>query len=342
MPSPAALVTLLLSAALPAQLAQPKVFHNDGRADRVERDTAGVDRIYGVADPRFHAGYGQALGFRIALQDEDAATSEQVRVGWVRLDAKNPDLPDVTTAGTIAEVGFSVFGTGKGRSAVLWTLTLGSATTLPATHGTTAQLPAAKLDSRGVPIDGLFVFNQGPGSLKLPPGATPKHWMYVLVQGQAQAWDAVPGGTWYWGTYYEEPVAQVVCVSQAYGKSGERLAGPESLFPWSTRGDLVGLDLESRALIVTGSRKPGVAVAMFTANPWPNGPLQTPFGDLFVDPAVLLTVVAPLDAQGRGAVPGLPIPGAGLRFRCQAVFVDPNATGNAALRLSDAQDVTTH
>lgn len=320
---------------------QSKVFFNDTHMNRVERDTAGVDRIYQMVDPRFHRGWGKGAGFSIVLQDVDQSTSELVKVSYVKASASAPDQPDTSKTGTLAEGTFKLFGSGTGSAAVLWTLTLGNRVDLPAVHGMSIELPSAKLNGQNQVTDGLFLHNQSPSSLQLPATATPKHWMWVLSGGKAVSWDSQPGGTWRFGSLYEAPVAQVYIRSKAYGKGLEALRGPESLFPSFARGDLIAWDLEAKALAVTGGRKPGLAMVMLGAqalNPVP----KTPWGDLFINPASVLTLSLVLDKTGKASVPGLAIPKKGISFHTQTVFVDPNVTPTKSLSLSDAQFVVTH
>ena len=333
----------LVADELPGQVVpfQSKVFFNDGHMDRVERDTAGVDKIYQMVDPRFHRGWGKGAGFSIVLQDVDQATSELVKVGYVRNDASKPDQPDVTAAGDLGTGTFQLFGSGTGTGTYLWTLTLGTRVTLPEMHGMSIELPAAKLNTQNQVTDGVFLQNQSPHSLQLPTGATPKHWMWVLASTQAVSWDANPGGTWHFGSLYEAPVAQVFVRSKAYGKAGEALQGPESLFPIKSRGDLIGWDLESKALAVTGTRVPGIALVMIGAQAQ-SPALKTPWGDLFINAASVLTMILPLDKSGRAQVPGLAIPKPGIAFHTQTLFVDPNAAPAQSLSLSDAQFIVTY
>lgn len=320
---------------------QSKVFFNDKHMNRVERDTAGVDRIYQMVDPRFHRGWGKGAGFSIVLQDVDQSTSELVKVSYVKASASAPDQPDTSKTGTLAEGTFKLFGSGTGSAAVLWTLTLGNRVGLPAAHGMGIELPSAKLNAKNQVTDGLFLHNQSPTSLQLPATATPKHWMWVLSGGKAVSWDSKPGGTWRFGALYEAPVAQVYIRSKAYGQGLEALRGPESLFPSFARGDLIAWDLESKALAVTGSRKPGIAVVMLGAQAM-NPVLKTPWGDLFVQPASVLAMILVLDKAGKASVPGLPIPKKGIAFHTQTIFLDPNVTPARSLSLSDAQFLVTH
>jgi len=309
--------------------------------DRVERNTAGVDRIYQMVDPRFHRGWGKGAGFSIILQDVDQSTSELVKVGYVRADAKAPDQPDVTSAGNLGEGTFKVFGTGTGSGAFIWTLTLGNRVALPPVHGISVELPSAKLNAQNQVTDGVFLHNQSPGSLQLPSTAVPKHWMYVLVGGKAVSWDSKPGGTWRMGALYEAPVAQVYVVSKAYGKTTEALRGPESLFPSFSRGDRIGWALESRELAVTGSRQPGFALVMVGAQAL-NPAVKTIWGDLFLSPAPVLTMLITLDKTGRANSSALPIPKKGIAFHTQTVFIDVNTKPLPSLKLSDAQFLVTH
>jgi hypothetical protein len=309
--------------------------------DRVERNTTGIDRIYQMVDPRFHRGWGKGAGFSIVLQDVDQATSELVKVGYVRPDATNPDQPDVTAAGTLGTGSFTVFGSGTGTAAYLWTLTLGTRVDLPAAHGMSIELPPAKLNAQNKITDGVFLQNQSPASLQLPTGAATKHWMWVLASNKAVSWDSTPGGNWHFGSLYEAPVSQVYVSSKAYGKANEALRGPESLFPIKARGDLIGWDLEANALSVTGTKLPGVALIMIGAQAL-SPVAKTPWGDLFVNPAAVLTMGLVLDKNGRANVPGLAIPKAGIAFHTQTVFVDPNVAPGNSLSLSDAQFIVTH
>ncbi len=320
---------------------QPKVFFNVGHSDRTERNTAGIDRIYQMVDPRFHTGWGKGAGFTIVLQDVNQSTSELVKVGYVRPDATKPDQPDVSNAGKLGEGTFKVFGTGTGQGTFVWTLTLGTRVALPPIHGMSIELPSAKLNAQSQITDGIFLHNQSPRSLQLPTKAVPKHWMYVLTAGKAANWDSSPGGTWRFGALYEAPVAQVHVLSKAYGKAQEALRGPESLFPSFTRGDRIAWDLESKALAVTGTRKPGLAVIMLGAQAL-NPRVKTIWGDLFLNPTSIYTMLVVLDKAGQASLPGLPIPKSGIGFHTQTLFIDPNTTPNPTLTLSDAQFLVTY
>ncbi len=304
-----------------------RLFHNVGLANVSTRATANAaDTIYFMQPRAFRYGYGGATGWRVLLQDQDAATGQTVRLGYVKYQGTT-DKPDLSAAGALTTVSFSVFGTGSGTTAVRYTMTTATKVPLDPYIGITIALPAPQ----SWPQDGITMHAQEGSTTKLN-APNRKQWTF-RKNGSAAAPLLGVGSTFHLGGLYDVPTQQVAVVSNAYGPPTRRLFGPESLSPdWTGRTEFTAFLLRS------DSHKTGTVSLVLITPKYSPVPIPVSFGSILVLAPILTNAVVPMDANGQGVSIGFPIgPGSSLAMQTMFLRFSPfEAT------LSDASLVTAH
>lgn len=204
-----------------------------------------ASKLYFMQAPEFSTGRKQTVGWRVTLQDADAATAESVRLAYVKFAADGKS-PDTSANGELIAVTAQLFGRGlSGNLGYRFLVSIGVPQPLPATHGMSIELPA----NAKWPQDGVSVHAQ----LNLPndlnrPRVLPPHdketWCFERSGTQTQALGKRSLDTLDFGGIFIEPVITPFIDTYAYDDTAtrpERVTGADALFPVAQRGDAFGL-----------------------------------------------------------------------------------------------------
>ncbi|MCA8969572.1 MAG: hypothetical protein KDC95_07310 [Planctomycetes bacterium] len=272
-----------------------RVFHNEAYSNISTRATADSADTLVFMQPRdFRRGQGEASGWVVRVQDQDQSTSEDVALGFVAYSSTTADTPDLTPAGRLTTVRYTLFGTGSGAAAAIYTLTTSVGVPVGEFSGLTIELPKPATD---FPADGLTVAMQD-GDTTFLPAAARAQWTYVANGATATALRPA-GTTMHFGGLYDCGTIQSQAFSSVYG-SNDRLSGAEALSPDATGGDLTSFRIQNQKFASS------VALIMVAAD---YGPIKSSatLKDYLLQP-LFTTLIVPTDANGVGNSIGFPVP----------------------------------
>lgn len=314
-----------------------KVLWNN-KANASTRGNAGAKAttLYMMQPPRYLTGTHQTVGWRILLQDEDAATSEPLSLHFIPYAADGKS-PEIDPKKRIASLQLNLFGRGMtGTQAMSWLVTFGFPKPLPRNHGLAVELPANPL----WPKDGLSVHAQLnlPADSRRPRIPAPHNKQVWAFEQPAGATIAKPLGgrsldSLMFGGLYIEPTLRPFLKSKAYGLGTEKLFGVDVMHPVASRGDEIGFFIDGG---IFGTSEWGLVLIspriLPKEIPFPRGYLQ-------IDPTAPFPVVLlaqQLDSLGQATTATIPFSRfpVGLRtFWAQAAIVQVT---NVDMELSDA------
>lgn len=270
-----------------------RLFHNAQYSDLSTRLTADADdQLYFMQPRNFRRGQGAGSGWTVRLQDQDASTAEEIELSYVAYSGASALTPDLSSAGQLSKVCYTVFGSGSGAQAVTYTLTTSLGAALPEYSGLGLALPKPATD---FPADGVTVAMQTGATTKVP-AASRMQYTYSGTSS-ASAFSAA-GSTMHLGGLYDCASLQVLATSSAYGPT-ENLFGPESLSMDATGGDTLTFRVQSR------KHPNSVCVAMIAPDYGPaiSSPFKSYLMLAFVQSATFAT-----GADGSGFSIAFPVP----------------------------------
>lgn len=263
-----------------------RTFHNDAYSNLSTRATVdSVDSLIFMQPRDFRRGQGDASGWTVRLQDQDASTAESVDLGFVAYSGASADTPDLTGAGVLTKVSYTLFGTGSGSQATVYTLTTTLGVPLPEYSGIRIDLPKPAKD---FPADGVTVAVQDGDTTDLP-SAQRVQWTYVASGTTATALRP-SGSTMHLGGLYDCGVTRAASLSSAYGSS-EVLMGAESIGANATAGERTVFRLES-------AKYPSTVALLLIAGDY--GPAKMTSHKIYFLPPYLLSPTVITNAQGVG------------------------------------------
>ena len=298
------LMTPTTVAAAPTLWLNEKIFHNAAHTNLSTRGSnVAADVLYHMPPKEFRFGQGAGNGWRGVLQDSERSTAEVVDVGYIAADATGkPDL----TAGPTTNVRYTLFGTGTGGAALLYTLTVADAAPLPRVAGVRLVLPTP----RNWPSDACTVHTQD-GTTSKVQAALQQQWTYTDSGATVAAYRSI-GSTLRFGALHDCGVVRSYTKSTAYQTTAEALEGPESLFPTVSRGDEIGF-------IASSQQFAGAFGIIFLAPDYLPNALPTPFKDVLVQTLTLSGTPFVVPANGTFDTGSVPLP-ANISFAFQAIF----------------------
>jgi hypothetical protein len=298
------------------------------KSNAATRGQAGANatELWFMTPQRSSYGRHESIGWDITLQDEDASTSENVRLAFVQY-ANDGKSPDASNAGEIVSLQVPVFGRGlSGRQIRSYRVTFGIPTLIPDRSGIEISLPAAPAwPSDGASVVGQLNLPNDPLRPRIPTPYDSQVWSFERPSGQkspsplgGRTLDALE-----LSGLYIEPVLETVLESDAYGNGKELLRGPETMHPVASRGDRFGFEIQAGQI---GSD--GYALLYFGGS-FLSRPIQLPnFGYWHLDfagPLPFLWHVQKLDSLGDGTTPLWPfasIPPFARTLWAQCLIVD--------------------
>lgn len=284
-----------------------RIFHNQQFSDLSTRLTADAeDRLVFMQPRDFRRGQGAASGWVVRLQDQDASTAEDIELSYHSYSSTTAITPDLSSAGLLTSVRFSVFGAGTGAMAMTYRLTTSVGAALPIYSGIGLTLPKPATD---FPADGATVAMQTGGTTQVP-SASRQQFTYSASGTMATAF-GVAGSTMHLGGLYDCATIQAVATSKAYGPT-ENLFGPESLVPDTTGGDGVTF----RVMSEKHKNSPVVAMIAPDYGPAIPSPFKTYLMQTFVTTAIFAT-----GADGSGTSIAFPVP-PNVTLAAQGVYFD--------------------
>ena len=296
-----------------------KVLYNAQHTTSATRVTTNAtDTVFGTQPLGHSKPQSSFSGWRAAIQDQDARTSELITCKYFSLTSSR--LPDLTKR--LTEVTYRLFGLGTGPRAFAWTLTID--TPLIVTGELAPALTLAR--PRSWPADAATIHVQDGDQTRLD-STKRDWWLHQQLNGRITRWRP-KGSVVRLAALSQRPTVQAVIRSKAYGVS-EVLRGPEALYPNVVRGDLVGFEVSA-----SGYADGDLALVMWSGDYLPRA-IPSPFGSFLIQPAVLqMTLVV---SKERAATPFF-APPAQLRLATQAALIDVSKLG---VELSDATRIET-
>lgn len=296
-----------------------KIFHNAAHTNLSTRVSNNADdTIYFMVPKEFRFGQGAGNGWRCVLQDSERATSEVVNFGYIASDATGK--PDVT-AGATTNVRYTLFGTGSGSAALLYTLSVADAAPLPRVGGVRVVLPAP----RNWPNDACTIHTQD-GTTSKVPTTLQQQWTYAATGSTVAAYRSI-GSTLRIGALHDCGIVRSYIKSTAYQTTAEVLEGPEALFPVVSRSDEIGFRVASEQYA-------GAYGIIFLAPDYLPSPLPTPFKDVLVQTLTLSGTPFVIPTNGEFDTGSVLFP-ANISFAFQAIFFQFNGP-NVDAAFSDA------
>lgn len=310
----------------PAFVLNAKTFYNSAKTDAATRVTQNADdTIYFMQPKDFRFGQGKGAGWRGVLQDGDRSTAEVCEFGYVAEGTGG--APDTSAAGLTTNVRVTLFGTGTGRAAILYTITPATQAPMPSVGGIRVMLPAP----RSWPGDACTIHTQTGASTKVAT-ANKAQWTYSLGSSGATSFGAV-GTTFRIGGLHDCGIVRSYIRSTAYQATAEVLEGPESLFPSISRGDQIGFQVQH------GGFGSNFSIIFLSPGYLPAA-LPTPFKSVLIQTLTLSGSPFAMSANGSFDTGSVPLPSTPVSFAFQAIFFRFNGP-NVEAAFSDAMLVRT-
>lgn len=326
LPRPGSILCAALCAAgyLAAHGIQEKPLYN-GKTNYTTRGsvtTAGTT-LYMMQPPLYMTGRHETVGFRVQVQDEEAATQEVVTMSYVQHG------PQGTPGKEVLRATYRLFGFGdQGVKAYSFLLTLGFPRPLPENVGIGIGLPPnAKWPRDGASVHGQLNVKGDSRHSRVPPPHDRNVWAF---ERRTPFSPPIPHGSRTLDILevtglYIEPVLQTYVRTPAYGLGTEDLFGPEAMYPVAARGDALGLSVQGGQIGADGEAFVFVSPRLGTPIRFP--PAQK--GYVYLDLQAAYPIVyarVKLDSFGVGRTAPIPFrnfPPAVRSFWLQALIYNP-------------------